>query len=209
MFLRLTKIEGTPEQIEPALAHYREQVVPRVRNLPGFVGAAVHVDRRTGTRLGLSMWETEEALRGSEQVSQAVRTDMVPATSGRVIEVDQFELLLQERNGPPKPGAFNRTNDIQGSPGQIDAALEFVRGQVVPTPKEQRGFRSVFMWANRQTGRVLVTSMWDSAADRQASDAALGELRQQGGQLAGAQQVKVEEYESVYDDISQIASRAG
>src|ERR1041384_7749644 len=81
MFLRMTKIEGTPEQIESPLAHYQEQVVPRVRNLPGFVGAGVHVDRLTGTRLGLSMWETEEALRGSEQVSQAVRTDMVPTTS--------------------------------------------------------------------------------------------------------------------------------
>jgi heme-degrading monooxygenase HmoA len=200
----MTTAESSPEQLDNAITHYREQVAAQLKTQPGFVGAAMHVNRTTGARVSLIAWDTEEALQASEQTAERLRAE-VGSVGGRVTNVDRFELLLQARNGPPKPGAFSRNTDIQGSPDQIDATVEFAREQGVPLLKQQPGFRSVFVWANRQTGRVIVTSMWDSAAEREASDTTLRAVRPQ----ANGQQVSVALYESVYEDLGKLPSHAG
>ena len=62
------------------------------------------------------------------------------------------------------------------------------------------------MTANRQTGRTVTSSIWDSAAEREASESALREFRQKARHIAGAQEVKVELYESVYEDMSRMST---
>ena len=88
-----------------------------------------------------------------------------------------------------------RVNDLRGTPTTLEEAIAFVREQVAPLLKRQKGFRALIVGVNRDNGRSLVSSIWDSAADREARDAALIELRRQGAQIAGAEQTKVELYE--------------
>ena len=62
------------------------------------------------------------------------------------------------------------------------------------------------MGVNREDGRAYVTSFWQSAQARQASDAAVRDQRRQAGELMGGIQVSVDEYEVVW---SEIAAAAG
>jgi hypothetical protein len=71
--------------------------------------------------------------------------------------------------------------------------------------KAQSGFRAVLMGANRQTGRMIVASVWETATDREASIAALQELRQRAPQVAGAETMKTELYESAFAEVKQAA----
>jgi heme-degrading monooxygenase HmoA len=152
--------------------------------------------------MSVTYWATEAALRASDTVADARRAQISQATGSRVLEVDRFELVLWERSAPPKAKTFVRINDIQGSPAKIDDGVRFVREQVVPTVAQLKGYRAIIMGVNRQTGRVFVTTVWESPAEREASDAGLVELRRQGGQTLGAEQVKVEQYETLFAEIN-------
>jgi heme-degrading monooxygenase HmoA len=86
----------------------------------------------------------------------------------------------------------------------VDDAASVVR-ETIPALKGQQGFRAVLVFANRQTGRMLVSSVWETAADREASDAAVQERRRQAAQSAGAENVKVQLYETVFAEVRQAA----
>ncbi|MDQ3811981.1 MAG: hypothetical protein M3336_16995, partial [Chloroflexota bacterium] len=59
--------------------------------------------------------------------------------------------------------------------------------------------------ANRQTGRVIVSSIWDTAADREASEAAVRDARQAAIQAAEAETSRVALFENVFVNIKQAA----
>jgi heme-degrading monooxygenase HmoA len=202
MFARVTWVEGPPDQLEQGIRAFREQVVPAARRLAGFSGVSLLVDRSTGRSASVTYWESEPALRDSEAAASALRTQATQASGARVREIERFELLFQERSAPPRADTFVRVNLLRGSPDKLDAAVRFVREQTGSVVTQQKGFRAVLMGANRQTGRAFVTSVWDTAADREASDAALRELRRQAGQVAGADQVQIELYEVVFAEVS-------
>jgi heme-degrading monooxygenase HmoA len=206
MFVLVTWAEGPPDQLERGIGTFREQVVPAARQLAGCAGVALLVDRGTGRSAAVTYWESEEALRDSEAAAGALRTQATQAGGGRVREVERFELLFQERSAPPQAGTFVRVNLLRGPPDKLDEAVGFVREQTVAVVTQQPGFRAVLVGANRQTGRAIVTSVWDSAADRETSDAALRELRRQAGQVAGADQVQVELYEVALAEVSPAAA---
>jgi heme-degrading monooxygenase HmoA len=206
MFARVTWVEIPPEQLEQGITNFREQVVPAARQLAGFSGAALLVDRSTGRAASVTYWESEQTLRDSEAGASTLRTQATQASGGRVREIERFELVFQERSAPPQANTFARVNLLHGSPNNLDATVRFVREQTLSIVKQQKGFRAVLMGANRQNGRTFVTSVWDTAAAREASDAALREPRRQAGQVAGADQVQVELYEVVFAEVSQAAA---
>ena len=202
MFVRITRTESTPEKLAENVANYQQRLVPEARKLAGFAGAILLADRRTGAGASVTFWETEEGMRASEQTAETLRAQATQATGARVLEVDRFELVLQEQSTPPRVNTFVRTNDLHGAPGKLDDVIRFSQ-EAVPVIKQQRGFEAFVVGVNRQSGRSFVTSVWANSADRDASDAAVRELRRELGQKAGTDQVQVELFEVVYAEVSQ------
>ncbi len=52
---------------------------------------------------------------------------------------------------------------------------------------------------------MVVASVWETATDREASLTALQELRERAPQVAGAETMKTELYESAYAEVKQVA----
>ena len=77
MFARVGMFQGPPEHLEAALRRSREQTLPDLERLPGFRGVYVLVDRQTGKGVGISLWETEAALQGSEDIARRHREPQV------------------------------------------------------------------------------------------------------------------------------------
>src|SRR5258708_14259210 len=105
----------------------------------------------------------------SEQGAIAGRAEVAKATAMEVQEIDRFELLLQDRVAPVKAGTFVRVNDLRAATGQIDSTVGFMRETAIPALKSHNGYRALLIFVNRDSGRMLVVSSWDSAADREAS----------------------------------------
>jgi tRNA-dihydrouridine synthase len=69
---------------------------------------------------------------------------------------------------------------------------------VLPLLKSLKGFKAAIFSANAESGKIWVSSIWETAEDREASDAKLTELRRKTATTAGAGDVKVEKFESAH-----------
>ncbi len=195
VFARITWIDGSAEDWQ-ASNDARESIYQELKSQPGWVATAMLADRQTGRGVSVGYWDSEQALRDSES-GHAARMQRGQAGGARVRDTERYEIVLQERSSPAQEHTFVRANDLRGSPAKVDETITFVRERVFPVLKQQKGFRAGLMGVNRQTGRSMVSSIWDSAADRDASETSLTELRRQGAQIADAGQAAVELYEVV------------
>ena len=119
MYARVTTIEGTPDKMDDATRHIQEQTLPQLRQMEGFKGFAALGDRRSGKVLGVAFWESEEALRATEEAVSSVRSEAAEATSGTVAAVEQYEVFVYEA---PSAGPVSGVTDTVGG------ATDSVRG---------------------------------------------------------------------------------
>jgi heme-degrading monooxygenase HmoA len=76
MFARVTSAQLSPGQIETFISMIRDQVIPRAQNLPGFKGGYWLVDRSTGKGIGVTLFESEEALDATEAQANRIREEV-------------------------------------------------------------------------------------------------------------------------------------
>jgi heme-degrading monooxygenase HmoA len=204
VFVRVTRFDCAPDRIDAAVESFQESGMPNLPRLEGFLGGAVLVDRRVGNGHMVTYWESAESMHASEDTANALRSQAVQQLEDvRIGEVDRFEILVEERIAPPQAGTFVRVNEVHGSPSKVDEVAAMVRER--SARKDLAGFRSVIMGANRETGRMIISTSWETAADRDASDQALQELRERGSAVAGAPTVTVSLYEAAYIEVKQAA----
>ena len=99
MYARISRLEGSPEQIDDGLRHVRENVLPQLQQQDGFKGMTTLADRQSGTTLGITFWESEEALRASEEAADRLREDSARAMSDTVAGVERYEVGFVEMSG--------------------------------------------------------------------------------------------------------------
>ena len=198
MYGRLTRIEGTPAEIEEGVKTFDQNVAKPAREIPGNLGIVLMVNPAEGKSLGITYWTDEKALQASADAMKRVRESSTQAAGTRIASVDTGEVLSMERAGEPKTHTFIRLNTLQGKPEQIKDALASYQKDVLPVLKSLKGFRAATMAANAETGKIWVSSVWETAEDREASDARLTDLRRSTAATAGGADVKVEKFESVH-----------
>jgi len=203
MYGRMTRLQTSPDAVDKGIAFFKENVAPKALAAPGNAGAILLVDRKTGTAIGITLWETTQALNANEQLGIASRAGSVAAVGGTVIDVDRYEQVLVDRAQPPKAGTSVRLNIIAGVPDKLDNMVKFMQTQVLPVLKAQKGYRSTIVNINRVTGRTSVSTVWDSVADLEASESKVSALRRSAAEAAGASDVKVEILETAFSEIKQ------
>jgi len=82
----------------------------------------------------------------------------------------------------------------------IDAGIEFVRDTVTPVLHQQHGFGGVTASADRSSGLLAVLTLWETEADRDASESALLKVREKGLKLIGGH-MSVELFEEVLTEL--------
>ena len=83
----------------------------------------------------------------------------------------------------------------------IDAAVRFMQDNAVPIVREQRGYQGLSASADRSGGVLGILSLWESEADRDASESALAKMREEARALFGAQ-LTVETFEERAVEVS-------
>jgi len=205
MFVRRTRVEGSPEKLEQTIQNYQQQLLPTMKQEAGFKGAVLLANRATGAAQSVTLWENEEAERTSRPTGDRLRAQAMQSSGGRVLDVESYEEVVHERSDAAQPGmaSFMRFNSLQAAPDKLDDGIRFVREQVVPLLKQQAGFLAAMMGVNRENGRAYMTSAWETAAARKASDVAIRDQRRQAGELMGGIQVSVDEYEVVFLEVAE------
>ena len=84
----------------------------------------------------------------------------------------------------------------------IDAGIRFLQDKVVPLLSAQQGYRGFTASVDRAGGVFAVLSLWETPADRDASDRVLASIRQDATEVIGGE-LKVENFEQLVADVGQ------
>jgi heme-degrading monooxygenase HmoA len=201
MYGRLTRIEGTPAEINQAVRNFEQNVAGPAREIPGNVGIVLMVNPEEGKAVGVTYWADEKALEASAEAMKRVRESSTQKSGVRVVSVETGEILSMERSGEPKSHTFVRLNTVQGRPEKIAETLAVYQKDVLPQLRSLKGFRAAIMSANAESGKIWVSSVWETQEDREASEARVLDLRRSTAATAGASDVKVEKFESVHVEL--------
>ncbi|KQV11930.1 hypothetical protein ASC99_35745 [Kitasatospora sp. Root107] len=72
---------------------------------------------------------------------------------------------------------YTRTTYATGDPAAIDETLGALRAEAVDLLSAQRGYRGFGLFADRQVGKIMMGSWWESEQARQDSDEQLRDRR--------------------------------
>jgi heme-degrading monooxygenase HmoA len=89
---------------------------------------------------------------------------------------------------------FARVSTIQGTPEHLEEAIRYLAAPA--TFRQAKGFKGNYLLVDRESGKMLTITLWETEADLQATAQAVNPLRQEGARLAGAAEpALVEVYE--------------
>jgi heme-degrading monooxygenase HmoA len=94
VFARVSTFTGTSDQVDEAIRQAREDVVPRLEQLDGYRGAYLLVDRQNAKTLAVTLWESEEAMRASEEEANTLRSEAADALGTQMVGVERYEVAL-------------------------------------------------------------------------------------------------------------------
>jgi quinol monooxygenase YgiN len=80
---------------------------------------------------------------------------------------------------------YARSTTIMARPETIDAGIAEVRDRVMPEIQQMDGCIGLSMIVDRESGRCIATSAWQSEAAMRASDTALQPVRERLGEMMG------------------------
>jgi len=198
MHLRLSRFVGlAPERADEMVIAFEEgDYLDRLAEAPGFDGYLLAVDRGRGKITAMSFWLTAEDLAGSDGIAEAARALRIAAVRPtRRPVVDRYEVLfnqdIQEFQGHLR---LSRVADL--APAALEAMVEHFEGSdYVNELSSHPGFRGYLLAADREHGKVLAMSFWESQDALRASDHAAEEAREGRLAIAGAHDPIVDRYQ--------------
>jgi hypothetical protein len=97
MFARVTTNQVKPENLEAGIKSFRENVGTIGKNMVGFKGSYLLVDRKTGKMLGIALWDKKEDLEASAVIAAQIRSKIFHATETTTLPtVEIYEVAVQE-----------------------------------------------------------------------------------------------------------------
>jgi heme-degrading monooxygenase HmoA len=194
VYARSTTIQARPSSIDDGIAYVRDEVMPALQAMDGYVGLSLLADRESGRCITTSAWETEEACRASTEQAAPLR-DRAKEIFGGDVSVDQWEIGVLHRDHRSKDGACVRATWMKVPQDQADRAIEFYKDSVLPSLEDLEGFCSASLLINRESGRAVSSATFDTreAMDRNREQAT--ELRNTRTRELGADVIDVGEFE--------------
>ncbi len=73
MYARITTTHSPSERMDKGIEEIRKEILPEMRNAPGFRGLVGLIQRGSNMGLTISFWDDEEAMRQSEDLGERLR----------------------------------------------------------------------------------------------------------------------------------------
>jgi quinol monooxygenase YgiN len=196
MYARSTTIRGNPQSMDDGIAYMRDEVLPAMQQMDGFVGLSTLVDRETGRCIATSAWADEAAMRASADRVHPMRQQMVGMFGGEP-EVQEWEIAVMHRAHETHDGTWARLTWTRGDPAESDRTLDLYRSNLMPRIEQMQGFSSLSLLMNRGTGLAVGTVTFDDRSALEASREPARALREDVTRTMNRDIVDVAEFELV------------
>jgi len=200
MYARVASFEDRdPSLTDELIERVRERGPGAVPDARGFLGL---FDRERGTALGITFFDSEEAIRDSKQAFEDMAQHFPAEMRGRRTSVETYEVTNQE-GGEGANAA--RVSSLEGSPDRIDESFSRAREDTLPKARELPGWKGVIGLADRKSGRVKLITLWESADALRATEEQADRLRKQTAESGDQRVTGVDRYEvAVADRLSEV-----
>jgi len=186
MYARSTTIQAQPSSIDAGIAHVRDTVLPSLEGTDGCVGLSLLVDRKSGRCIATSSWESDEAMRASEESIRPMR-DQAAELFGGSAQVEEWEIAAMHREHRSSEGACVRATWVNVDPDQLDGGIDFYKTTILPALEELEGFCSASLLVDRASGRGVAAATFDNAEAIERNKDQLDRMRATGSQQANAE----------------------
>lgn len=194
MYARSTTFLARVSSIDEGIAHIRDEVLPALTAIDGCIGLSLLVDRNSGRCIATSAWQSEEAMRSSENQVEPIR-DRAAAIFGGSPQVERWEIAVLHRDHRSRDGACVRATWMQVEPAQADRGIDMFKMATLPAIEDLEGFCSASLMVDRASGRSVSSVTYDTMESMERNREAAGAVRRAGIEEAGAQVLEVGEFE--------------
>jgi quinol monooxygenase YgiN len=186
-----------PDRIDDGIALLNDELMSLVTHIHGCIGLSLLVDRSSGRYIATSSWDSEEAMRASNNNDQLqpVRQRLLDTLGADYLEVQEWEIAIFHRDHESPAGASARVTWARPPSGQLDAAIDALKTDVLPLLENEAGFCSASVLINREAGLLCGTVSFDSAAAVQGNREFGAEQRARMAERTGIEFVDVIECE--------------
>ncbi|MCZ0982632.1 antibiotic biosynthesis monooxygenase [Streptomyces diastatochromogenes] len=191
MYVRTIYAIGDPAKVDACVDALREEAPRALAGQPGYRGFALFTDRELGKVLTGSWWESEQALRNSDEQLRERRAAML-APFANTVTVDSWEAAVFTPPVQVGPGAGFRLTRFEIDPSGADLLVETFRGTTLPTLRAIEGFETAAMLLDRTGGRGSVGVIY---ADRAALAASRGKQSAARGDAVTTTGVSIRSFE--------------
>lgn len=202
MFVRTLYITADPADVGPALDVIVKAVPGMMAEQDGFRGIGVFADRTVGKILTGSWWESEQALKDSDEKLRDRRMQMLAPFVSTIAGLD-IEAVAYSDMPPATSGGF-RMQRMMFDPARADQLVETYQENGLPRLREIDGFQSSAMLMDRTHGMASVGVVYRDLEALAASRSRQAAVRKAAFErLQGvAQLIALEEFEVVDLDFS-------
>lgn len=156
------------------------------------------VDRDAGELLGITFFDSEEAIRQAEPAFERLGEEIPEELRGKRASVEIYEVAIDDVADGAKAA---RVSSLEGPVDKIDEGLEFIREQILPMAGDMTGWRGVVGLVDRSTGRTKTITFWDGIESLQASEERANELRSEAAAALAERITGVSRYEVVLSEV--------
>ncbi|WP_319454038.1 MULTISPECIES: antibiotic biosynthesis monooxygenase [unclassified Mycobacterium] len=196
MYARTTTISAQPSSIDAGIAYVRDEVMPALQDMPGYVGLSLMVNRQTGRCIATSAWESDEAQRASAESIGPVR-DQAAATFGGSATVEAWEIAVLHRQRSSDNGACVRATWVTLPADEMEAGVEYFRTAVLPQVEHLDGFCSASLLIDPASGRGVSSVSFRNRDAMENNRSQATALKVESIRKAGASEVDEGEFDLV------------
>src|ERR687890_1410533 len=102
-----------------------------------------------------------------------------------------------------------RVTTMEGSSERLDEGLREIKEEVLPQLQQQDGFKGFVVFDNRQNGKLVGFSLWESEQAMQASEEVADRTRRESAQTMSDTIAGVERYEVALFEVPSAGAVSG
>lgn len=99
---RVTWLQGPAHEVDHNLDVFRNSVLPRLEEVPGFCSASLLVNRDTGRASAAVSYESRAALESSREIARDLREQAMRSLQAEMTDIAEFELVVAHLRVPEK-----------------------------------------------------------------------------------------------------------
>lgn len=194
MHARSTTIRGNPQAVDAMVAYVRDEVMPVVQQVEGFVGLSLLCDRDSGRCIVTGAWESADAMQAAASTIGPLQARGAQILGGEP-EVTEYEIAVLHRAHPAGDGAAARVTWVRLEPDQVERMVDAFRTTLLSRLEDLPGFCSVSLLVDRRTGRTATAATYDSREAMAQAGERASSMREELASATGGHITEVAEFE--------------